>query len=610
MIDIETWAKWTGESSTPREGQTLSDAHLSLLVAALVDEGYLTLDNLIAAMRVEPDAFPVNATAPSFIESATAAWGALRGQQALQTVSKAELRQLFTNWLKAKEAGALAALVTVAGVSGSNINLVAGQLGLADLIRPSGETETGSAMGERVPNAQVSMVLDDGTVFTFGAGDVRGLGRLDATPVVTLTDVQAGAFEAMGLVQGQDYQVQLVIDRGEGGQQTQLITAQLIWQNPSDEEMRIALFRSGQFSAEDLGATGTEVDADTGQNTLVFGDGTGAVAPVVAEVAGLQDGGADFDSLLGTAAGADATAGASSSRRWLPLPDVYSSYQAAPPLLGMPSGMGGVYVDRDGTSIAVSAYWEEGDAALFFSTWSAETLAGLQLRMEKAHILRAGSYRLGVWDQASQAAMEAVMAYANTRGIDPSDPRLAQQAAMPLAPGVNSTGQIGAAGLSLQSDQAARIGSLLLAMDLLGQELPLVPDYQPATKTIPDAAYMAQVVRNEFTSRAGRGPSDQEMRYYIDRMSRDYNQSLDRAQLQAEQQWIQDMVDQGYVPTANQSALLAQQGGTQQDIDPVSRFREVFEQQESRLMQMGAERVQRGKLKDSLIGSALTGRTM
>lgn len=272
----------------------------------------------------------------------------------------------------------------------------------------------------------------------------------------------------------------------------------------------------------------------------------------------------------------------------------------APAYLGLPQGATAVRVGvddegqrlrpgDDGTVTGfefIDALWKPGDPELFFAGWPKESLMFFQTLMEENGLLRQGEYTPGEWDQATEAQIELAMSHANQNAL---------------------TSTVGAQlPIDLGGDYSA-VAGLIDAIGELGQTAPHVPEFTPPPMRIPDDASLLQVIENEYLARAGRRPLPEEISGWIGFLERNYRLSGRDLQLEAERQHIQTYVEQGFMPTAHQQAVVDQAQSEIRDVDPVARFQQAFTTGEATLENLQREREGLGTLRDSLFGSIFAG---
>jgi len=217
--------------------------------------------------------------------------------------------------------------------------------------------------------------------------------------------------------------------------------------------------------------------------------------------------------------------------------------------------------------------WENGDEVTFFADWSRESLAGIQKRMEQAGLLLPNSYRLGYWDQMSQAAAQQAMAFSNRWGLATQEERG-------------------------QPYMRGDLGGLLWAIDEIGKGRATVPAYEPPTRRMPDPATIHNLIVEQFQQEGGRKPTAREIARYTDYINRQYNLAFDQADLEGEREHIKEQVAQGFVATAADREKMEAGGGTVTEIDPVARFQQYFRAQEQPLIDLKTERQARNQLGD------------
>ncbi|MFH2071700.1 MAG: hypothetical protein ABIJ75_02490 [Actinomycetota bacterium] len=235
--------------------------------------------------------------------------------------------------------------------------------------------------------------------------------------------------------------------------------------------------------------------------------------------------------------------------------------------------------------VEAMARWQPGDPQLFFASWTPEALAWMQSEMERAGIIAPLSYRSGVWDTVSQRAMENVMAYANVNGI-------------------SGAGAMGMEGLTEDSD----VGNLLGALQRMKDTQPPVPEFVAPRERMPDPSTLRAVIEDHFMQRVGRKPTSQEMAGYTARLQDDYRLSYTSERLRSEQEWITQKVNEGYLADREDQAVFDDQRADLPAIDPVSRFRELFEKTEIGSIRRADQQAGQQQMRDSIIGSAFVGR--
>ena len=206
--------------------------------------------------------------------------------------------------------------------------------------------------------------------------------------------------------------------------------------------------------------------------------------------------------------------------------------------------------------LAIEPQYFEGDE-LAPATSDPADIAHLQRRLVAAGLLEEDDYYVGFWDTQTSIAYKGVLGFANQNGFDATKAMNRLIATLPQS----------------VKDARARAEQLKVF-----QEPPYIK---------PDMATLAQNVKGYFRQEVGRDPTATELAELTGAMSSLYRADFE-AQVAAERAAFTAANDPtlGAPPTPPLSALTAglelanvrqPGGGTIQDVDPVARFREIFD---------------------------------
>lgn len=239
---------------------------------------------------------------------------------------------------------------------------------------------------------------------------------------------------------------------------------------------------------------------------------------------------------------ADWEAMAMASRRPIGVSDDFLAIRQQPGRqMGLSAAAGGAVVDDLGTvplgrqrSQAIKPRYFEGDQ---FSPagQSPEQIARIQSQLVAAGLIEEGEYWAGFWDAATSSAYTMVLGYANQSGLTADDAIRRLQETLP--------------------DSVKEARAKKKAMEV----------FQAPPFMAPDPAKLAQDVKETFRRRLGRDPTPEDLASMTAALGDSYRQAYD-AEVAAARAHFNAQLGKGPA------------GTTVQDVDPASRFLQVFEE--------------------------------